>query len=153
MDNSTSNQQNFQDFQNLLNKLIEYNLQIPVIVEGRRDVESLKRLGLTGEILKVHSGKSLHDFCEGLAKQYPQFILLIDWDERGNDLLAKIARFLETGWQEFSRFRKGFMTLCGKNLQEVENLASWFETLQAEIRIGSSCALDPGCNTKHRLKP
>jgi 5S rRNA maturation endonuclease (ribonuclease M5) len=132
VDNLTSNQQNLQNFQNLLSQLIEYNRQIPVVVEGRRDAESLKRLGLTGEILKIHSGKSLHDFCEGLAKQHPQFILLVDWDDRGNDLLAKISRYLETGWQEFSHFRQGFMGLCGKHLQEVEDLASWFETLQAE---------------------
>ncbi len=132
MNNLTSNQQHLQDFQNLVSQLIEYNQHIPVVVEGQRDAESLKRLGLTGEILKLHSGKSLHDFCEGLAKRYPQFILLMDWDERGNDLLEKIAHNLETGWQEFSHFRSSFITLCGRHLQEVESLASWFETLQAE---------------------
>lgn len=140
MDNLTSNQQNLQNFQNLLDQLIEYNQQIPVVVEGRRDAESLMRLGLTGEILKLHNGKSLYDFCDGLAKQHPKFILLIDWDQRGNDLLAKIARHLETGWQEFNHLRSGFMMLCGKHLQEVEDLASWFKTLQAEAGPGrSSC--------------
>jgi 5S rRNA maturation endonuclease (ribonuclease M5) len=117
-------------------QLIEYNQQIPVVVEGRRDAESLKRLGVTGEILKLHSGKSLYDFCDGLANQYPKFILLLDWDQRGNDLLAKMARHLETGWQEFTHFRSGFMTLCGKHLQEVENLASWFKSLQSEAGPG-----------------
>jgi 5S rRNA maturation endonuclease (ribonuclease M5) len=136
MDNLTSSQQNLQNFQNLLNQLIEYNQQIPVVVEGRRDAESLKRLGVTGEILKLHSGKSLYDFCDGLANQHPKFILLLDWDQRGNDLLAKMARHLETGWQEFTHFRSGFMTLCGKHLQEVENLASWFKSLQAEAGPG-----------------
>ena len=141
MSNLTSNQPHLKNFQNLVSQLIEYNQHIPVVVEGQRDVESLKRMGLTGEILKLHSGKSLYDFCEGLTKQYPQFILLMDWDERGNDLLAKIARHLETGWQQFSHFRSGFITLCGRHFQEVENLASWFETLQAEAAPqGSSCA-------------
>ncbi len=141
MSNLTSNQQHLKNFQNLVSQLIEYNQHIPVVVEGQRDAESLKRLGLTGDILKLHSGKSLYDFCEGLAKRYPQFILLMDWDECGNDLLAKIARHLETGWQEFSHFRSGFITLCGRHLQEVEDLASWFETLQAEAAPqGSSCA-------------
>jgi 5S rRNA maturation endonuclease (ribonuclease M5) len=125
-------QQHLQDFQKLIHQLIEYNQQVPVVVEGQRDAESLRHLGLTGEILKLHTGKTIHDFCEELAQRYSQFILLIDWDERGNDLLTKIGRHLETGWQEFSYFRTGLTTLCGKNLQEVEDLASWFESLQAE---------------------
>ena len=125
-------QRHLQDFQKLIQQLIEYNQQVPVVVEGHRDAESLKRLGLTGEILKLHNGKNIHDFCEELARRYPQFILLIDWDERGNDLLTKIGRHLETGWQEFSYFRTGLISLCGKNLQGVEDVASWFESLQAE---------------------
>jgi len=130
--------QHLQEFQKLIHQLVEYNQQVPVVVEGQRDVESLKRLGLTGELLKLHTGKTIHDFCEELAQRYPQFILLIDWDERGNDLLTKIGRHLETGWQEFSYFRTGLINLCGKNLQEIENLASWFESIQAEAEASTS---------------
>jgi len=129
-----SDPQPLQDFQKLIDQLIECNRHVPVVVEGQRVTDSLRKLGLTGEILKLHGGKSLHDFCEGMAKRYPQFILLMDWDERGNDLLAKVGRHLETGWQEFNHFRTGFITLCGKNLQAVEELAPWFEALHVDAK-------------------
>ena len=37
-----------------LDELSEENKKVPVIVEGEKDIEALRKLGLTGEIITVN---------------------------------------------------------------------------------------------------
>ncbi len=53
----------------LIARLIETNQDIPVIVEGEQDVRTLRKLGLQGTILKVHTGETLYDPSDGLGRQ------------------------------------------------------------------------------------
>ena len=46
-----------------IEELYETNKMVPVIVEGKRDVHALRKLGLIGEIITLHRGKNLYDFC------------------------------------------------------------------------------------------
>ncbi len=65
-----------------LNKFIEelktLNCTIPVIVERERDVETLRNLGLKGEILKINTGITIVEFADMVANTYKEVILLMN---------------------------------------------------------------------------
>ena len=48
-----------EDVQKALSELIEENRNTAVIVEGEKDVEALRRLGLTGKIITLNSGLTI----------------------------------------------------------------------------------------------
>lgn len=102
--------------------LVEANKRFPIIVEGKKDARALKRLGLDGEIITLHRGKSLYEFCEEIAEQYPKVILLLDWDTRGEDLYKSVSRNLSGHWEEFSGFREIIKILCQKDVKDIEGI-------------------------------
>lgn len=53
-----------------------------IVVEGRRDVASLRQLGINGEI-RLASQQPLLEFTEQLSKSGKEIIVLTDWDKRG----------------------------------------------------------------------
>ena len=103
-----------------------------VIVEGRRDVESLKRLGAVGNILPAKSsGKNILDVLKEIERQEAkEAILLLDFDRRGREWTMRLARNLEmmkikpnlTFWRQL-------LSLVGKDVKDIEGLASYIETL------------------------
>ncbi len=70
------------------------NSNVPIIVEGKHDVESLRRIEFSGEIITLNSGSSLLSFSEGLSRNYEEVILLTDFDRRGIFLKSEIEAFL-----------------------------------------------------------
>ena len=58
-----------------------------VIVEGKKDLAKLKKLGIT----KVtHLSQSLCSFAEKIASSYQKVILLMDNDKEGRKLFSKL---------------------------------------------------------------
>lgn len=114
----------------LIARLIETNQDIPVIVEGEQDVRTLRKLGLQGTILKVHSGKTLYEFCLDLSERYSRVVLLMDWDNRGQQIHTQLARDLEADWMPYDSFRQCLKLLCHPEIQEVEQLARHLQTLK-----------------------
>ena len=81
--------------------------RIPVIVEGRNDVMALRNIGIEGEIIKLNTGKSIVDFCEDVAKDHGEVILLLDWDRKGEELTVKIRKILRSyGTKSILKYRK-----------------------------------------------
>src|SRR6202142_3706298 len=58
----------------VLQALYEANKRVPIIVEGRRDANALRRIGLAGDIINLHSGMGLFEFCEDIAEKYGHVI-------------------------------------------------------------------------------
>ena len=69
-----------------LNELREENKTVPIIVEGEKDIDALRKLSIFGEIIRVNTGVSLTDFCDQLAGKYRDIIILTDWDRKGGFL-------------------------------------------------------------------
>lgn len=68
----------------VLEKYRAKNLRVPIIVEGRNDVNMLRRLDFRGgEIITMNSGNSLVAFTEEVAKEFREVIILTDFDRRG----------------------------------------------------------------------
>jgi 5S rRNA maturation endonuclease (ribonuclease M5) len=102
--------------------LSEVNHRFPIIVEGKNDANALRKLGLEGEIITLHSGKNLYDFCEDIMEKFPRVVILLDWDTKGEDLYKSISRNLRGHWEEFSVFRDVIKILCQKEIKDVEGI-------------------------------
>jgi 5S rRNA maturation endonuclease (ribonuclease M5) len=106
----------------LLRELSLLNNDIPVIVEGRRDVAALRRLGLKGTISTLHCGQTVAAFGEQIARRFPCVILLLDWDRRGRQLHTQLTLHLEAEWEEHNYFRQELITLCKSAISSIEDL-------------------------------
>ncbi|PNX49355.1 MAG: hypothetical protein BV457_01995 [Thermoplasmata archaeon M9B1D] len=121
-----------EEIEKALIELREENKKIPVIVEGEKDIEALKKLGVTGVIISLNSGSSLIDFCDKIAREYKDIIILTDWDKKGGFLCSTIRRnlqgrvFCNTYYREI--FAKSSM------IKTVEGLPSWVMTMNEKIR-------------------
>jgi len=102
--------------------LCEVNKSFPVIVEGKKDAIALRKLGLAGEIITLHSGKSLYEFCEDIAERFPRVVILLDWDNKGENLYKSIGKNLRGHWEEFSALRELIKILCQKDVKDVEGI-------------------------------
>jgi 5S rRNA maturation endonuclease (ribonuclease M5) len=102
--------------------LYEVNKRFPVIVEGKKDAIALRKLGLTGEVIILHSGRNLYEFCEDIMERFSRVVILLDWDTKGEILFKTISRYLRGNWEEFSAFREVIKILCQKDIKDVEGI-------------------------------
>lgn len=108
----------------------------PIIVEGKKDIETLKTLAVKGKIITAKTGgKSFQDVIfevENIGAQ--EVILLFDFDRRGKEWTKRIKQQLErarikpniTFWREL-------LTLVGREVKDIEGLTTYMETLKSKI--------------------
>ena len=120
-----------QDIEEILLDLQEENKRIPILVEGDKDLLALRKLGLKGEIISINKGKSLSDFCDSLASEYKDIIILTDWDRRGGHLGHTIRKNLQGRVNCNMKYREFF----AKNtmIRTVEGIPSWIQTIRKKI--------------------
>jgi 5S rRNA maturation endonuclease (ribonuclease M5) len=107
-----------------------------IIVEGKKDVDALRTLGLTGAVLTVKTGgKSFLDAVSEIEQMgASEVILFLDFDRRGKEGTKRLKQNLErakikpnvTFWRELS-------ALAGKEIQCVESLTVYLDTLRAKV--------------------
>lgn len=122
-----------EDLEKALSELQEENKKIPIIVEGEKDIEALRKLDITGTIISVNTGISLTDFCDKIAREYKEIIILSDWDRRGGYICHTIKKNLE-GRVSCNIYYRG---IFAKNsmIRTIEGLPSWIKTIKEKIRI------------------
>ena len=122
-----------EDVHKALSELIEENISTPIIVEGEKDVEALRRLGLTGKIITLNSGLTIIDFCDKIADEYKKIIIITDWDRKGGFLYRTIERNLEGRVKIISYYREIFAknSMC----KTLEGLPSWIKTMNEKHRF------------------
>lgn len=129
--------QRIERLKEVLEALYEINKRIPIIVEGKRDVSALRRIGLVGDIIALHGGKGLYEFCDDISERFQKIILLIDWDEKGESLYKNLSSNLRGMWEEFSAFREIIKILCQKDIKDIEGIPTLLERLSGqEIKVG-----------------
>lgn len=122
----------------VLEELGEANLTTPIVVEGKRDVASLRRLGCRGEVWVLHAGDPLFQVAEGIAAQTREVILLTDWDRKGGILFEQLRQGLvANGVRVVETFREKIPLWVRPPLKDVESLASYVERqLETFYRVG-----------------
>ena len=121
----------FEELEKVLFELIEENKKIPIVVEGDKDVFSLRKLGVTGKIITTNSGLSIIDFCDRIANDYKMIILLTDWDRKGGFLCHTIERNLKGRVKCNLYYRELFATKA--MTKTVEGLYSWVMSIKEKI--------------------
>ena len=121
----------FDELEKALSELIEENKNIPIVVEGEKDIASLRKLGISGEIIIMNSGHSIIDFCDHIADKYNEIILLTDWDRKGGFLYHTIERNLEGRVKCNGYYREVFAK--NATIKTVEGLASYMKNMREKI--------------------
>lgn len=109
-----------------LDELKELNRALPVIVEGEKDVQTLRALGLGGEIIKLHKGQSLAVFCETIAREHDKVIIMTDWDAQGGELCRMLREILKANDVRYdTELRAKLAMCCKKEIKDVEGLCKY----------------------------
>ena len=111
------------------------NRGTPIIVEGRKDEESLRKLGISGPILCLKAeGKGFFEFLEGIGSA-KRVIVLTDFDTEGK----KLAKMLVN---ELSKRRikvddslwRYVRALIRQDIHAVQELGSRVEEMQTRVK-------------------
>jgi len=120
-----------ENLEEALLELAEENKTVPILVEGDKDIDALRKFDVNGKIFSINLGVSLTDFCDMIARNCREVILLTDWDRKGGYLCHTIRKNLEGRVNCNTRYRE----LFAKNamIRTVEGLPSWIKTMKEKI--------------------
>ena len=121
----------FEELEKNLSELKEKNLNIPIIVEGEKDIVALNKIGINGTIISINKGMSLITFCDWIANHYQEIIILTDWDRKGGYLCRILVNNLEGRVKYDIKFRELLARYI--TIRTVEGLPSWIETMKNKI--------------------
>jgi len=108
----------------------------PIIVEGKKDIETLRALAVEGKIVAAKTGgKSLLDVVSEVEKtSAKEVILLFDFDRRGREWTQRFKQQLERARIKPNiRFWRELLATVGRELKDIESLTAYMETLKSKI--------------------
>ena len=108
---------------------------MPILIEGKKDEEALKELGITGNIIKVSgSGLKLFEIAEIAAKTSSKVIILTDFDKKGNILAKKLSEDIQSlGSHPDLSIRKNIIKITRRYIKDIESLPKHMKQLEFEI--------------------
>ena len=131
---STRLAEKLEKLQLVLEALVEESARgIPIVVEGKKDVEALRQFGVAGSVICLKTGgKSLDGAFQEIEQTgATEVILLLDFDRRGREGTNRLKENLERAhivpnmafWQSLS-------SLLARDVQCVESISGYVETLK-----------------------
>jgi 5S rRNA maturation endonuclease (ribonuclease M5) len=108
----------------------------PILVEGKKDVNALRNLGVKGPVWSVKTGgKSFIDVVSEFEEsKASRVILLLDFDRRGKEGTKRLQLNLEKAKIKTDvEFWRALSWLAGRDVQCVEGLVAYLENLTARI--------------------
>jgi 5S rRNA maturation endonuclease (ribonuclease M5) len=106
---------------------------IPIVVEGKKDAEAIRQLGLGGPLVEVKTGgKSFLDVTSEIEQLAPaEVILLLDFDRRGREGTKLLQQNLERVHIKVNiRLWLELKALTGHEIQCIESLFSYLQNLR-----------------------
>lgn len=124
-----------------------------LIVEGKKDRESLLRLGIRDSIMMV-SQMPLLDLSEAVYRNTKDVILLTDWDRRGDQIASLISKYLRSmGLIPDCRLRGILRALVKKEIKDVESLDKYVMRLESSIKGCPPTGLSSDYHSTHSYIP
>lgn len=108
-----------------------------ILVEGKKDAESLRLLGVEGYVVKVKTGgKSFFDvIAEVEASGVKCVVLLLDFDRRGKEGTTLLVREFERQRIKVDvRFWRELKGLLSRDIQCIESLPKYLDGLKSKIK-------------------
>ena len=108
----------------------------PIIVEGQKDVEALRGLGVEGAVVTAKTGgKNFLDVVSEVERTGAEgAVLLLDFDRRGREGTKRLKQDLEHAKIAPNlKFWRELKALLGREVQCVEGLTSYMATLRLKI--------------------
>lgn len=131
---STKLKEKEEKIQQILSKLVEESAKgKPIVVEGKKDAQTLRDLGVSGAIVTVKTGgKSFLDATAEIEQLgVREVILLLDFDRRGVEGTMRLQGDLERLKVKVNmRFWLELRAFVGREIQCVESLTAYLATLQ-----------------------
>ncbi|MFO7792246.1 MAG: toprim domain-containing protein [Candidatus Saliniplasma sp.] len=119
----------------VLETIREKNREIPIIVEGKKDVNALRRLGIKGRIIKIKTSKTVFRIIEGLRKEHDEVIILTDWDRTGARLYHRVKKACKANTLSFDQnIRKRLIKYTRKDIKDVESLPAFLSRLRRIVK-------------------
>ena len=101
-----------------------------IIVEGRKDRESLRALGANGPVIMA-SQRSALTLAEDVARAHREIIVLTDWDEKGEEMALQFEKHLRcSGSRGDVEIRSRLKRLVKKEIKDVESLSRYVERMR-----------------------
>jgi len=123
--------------QEIISKLTEESDKgKPIIVEGKKDAQALRELGINGTIMMVKTGGK--SFLDALAEieelGASEIILLLDFDRRGVEGTRRLQEDLERARIKVNtKFWRELRSIVGREICCIESLTSYLRTLHSQI--------------------
>jgi 5S rRNA maturation endonuclease (ribonuclease M5) len=115
---------------------------IPIVVEGKKDVEALRAFGISGPIITAKTGgksftQALHEIERTGASE---IILMLDFDRRGKQGTNHLRENLERAKIKPNlTLRRSLSAMVGHEIQCVESLTSYMSTLEQKTNRNCDC--------------
>lgn len=121
----------------ILERLSKENCKgISIIIEGKKDAEALRVLGIKGKLIEAKTaGKSLLEVISQVERCNTQeVILLLDFDRRGREWTKRLKQYLEkTQIKPNQFFWEELISIVGREVKDIEGLSSYMTTLRKKI--------------------
>jgi 2,5-diamino-6-(ribosylamino)-4(3H)-pyrimidinone 5'-phosphate reductase len=119
----------------LLERLAAHSAKgIPIVVEGKKDVDALRRLAFNGDIIAAKTRKSFLALATEVEHlDSDEVVLLMDFDRRGKEWTKRLTEYLErTAVKPNAFFWQELQGLVGNDVSEVEGLLPYMQTLRSK---------------------
>jgi 5S rRNA maturation endonuclease (ribonuclease M5) len=119
----------------LLDELREYAADgTPILVEGSRDIKSLRELDVRGLIFQISNKKTALNSLSDLS-YYEKVIIMTDFDRTGDELAKFCAKHLQSlGPKPIINIRKKLKALLRKDVKDIEGLAKFLRGQRNVLR-------------------
>ncbi|MFB5607975.1 MAG: toprim domain-containing protein [Candidatus Nitrosomaritimum yanchengensis] len=98
--------------------------QSVVIVEGKRDVAALRKIGFSGKVLEFHKFGGMINFADSVAR-YENIIMLFDGDRKGKYLTGKTIQLLQRRTNVDLTFKRKLTSITKGKIRFIEQLVCY----------------------------
>ncbi|MFX1486257.1 MAG: toprim domain-containing protein [Promethearchaeota archaeon] len=109
----------------------------PIVVEGKKDEQALRKLGINGTIIRL-SGRRLFEVADTMVS-FKKVVILTDFDNRGERIAHQLSRHLEErGIHPIMNCRIRILNVTEGRIRQIEGLNRFVRNLRRKSHSSNS---------------